>query len=108
MSGFRSGVPYARQGTATALAAQPDDNTLNNLFRRYTAGRTTHVRIENKGAVPLRVFFEKPPLDLAGERYFEIAATTGVIDQPMEVTDIWIAGVGGTSAYQLLISERVG
>lgn len=104
----RAGIPFVRQGTAAAVAAKADNNAVDLAFKRYAAGKTTHVRIDNKsGAVPLRVFFTQPPLDLAGEFFFDLPAN-GIFDQPIEVTDIWLAGVGGTAAFQYALSERVG
>jgi hypothetical protein len=110
---IRGGHPTPFRGTAPAApgVALGGDNELLP-FHFMVDCPTVWFFLENNGAVPLRIFFKKPPLDPADYRdYIDIpvkaATERGFIEGLYEVSNLWIMGVGGTCDFQALPGRRV-
>ncbi len=106
---IRGGIPRPLRGTAPAVPGAPlaDANALA-AFQFLTEQKTVWVKIDNTGAVPLRIFPQRPPqLDPATWLdYYELAAGAS-LEGWYEFTDLWLAGVGGTCAFKALLGLRV-
>lgn len=104
----RGGIPKPLVGTAPQVPGAPLANASALApFQILAECKTVWVRIENTGANALRLFFKNPGLDPAlWLEYYEIPAA-GVIEGYFELTDVWAAGVGGTTTYKALLGLRV-
>lgn len=107
---IRGGIPKPFNGTAPAVPGAPlaDANALA-AFQFLSGTKTVWIRIVNGAGNALRLFPEKPPLDPAlwsNKLYFELAASEA-IEGMFELTDLWIAGVGGTQPFKGLLGQRV-
>ena len=106
---IRGGIPKPLRGTAPAVPGAPlaDENALK-AFHFLVDCKTVWVRIVNTGANPLRIFPQKPPqLDPASWLdYYELAASEAV-EGLFEFDNLWLAGVGGTTAFKALLGLRV-
>lgn len=105
---IRGGIPKPIRGTAPAVPGGPLANENGLLpFHVLVDCKTVWVRIVNTGAVPLRIFAQKPTLDPAAWlSYYELAAGEAV-EGLFEFDNLWLAGVGGTTTYKALLGLRV-
>ena len=105
---IRGGIPKPLRGTAPAVPGA-DLTDVNGYapFHFLVDQKTVWVRIENTGAVPLRIFPARPPLAVANWLdYYELPAGQA-LEGWFEFTDLWLAGVGGTCAFKALLGVRV-
>ena len=70
-------------------------------------GLTKWVRIRNKGANILRIFYNAE--DFAADRnYVELAASTGEYNEPDEINKIWLKSTVGATTAELKVNFRAG